>query len=70
MPTATLRFKLPEDSMDHRAALAGRDALIALERIDNRMRAIVKYGEPSKEIGQLCEEVRNMIPANLREILE
>jgi hypothetical protein len=70
MPVATLTFSLPDESGDHRAALAGVDALIALERIDNRMRAIVKYGEPSKEIGQLCEEVRAMIPESLRGILE
>jgi hypothetical protein len=70
MPIATLRFKLPDESSDHRAALAGVDALIALEHIDNRMRAIIKYGEPSKEIGQLCEEVRDMIPPHLLEILE
>lgn len=70
MPIATLRFTLPDESMDHKAALAGVDALIALEHIDNRMRAILKYGEPSKEIGQLCEEIRGMIPPHLREILQ
>ena len=70
MPVATLRFTLPEESMDHKAALAGVDALIALEQIDNRLRGILKYSEPSKEIGQLCEEVRGMIPAGLLEILE
>ena len=70
MPTATLRFKLPEEAMDHRAALSGVDALIALEHIDNRMRAIVKHSQPSKEVGELCKEIRAMIPANLREILE
>lgn len=70
MPVATIRYTLPDESMDHRAALAGVDALIALERIDQRLRAVLKHGEPSEETARLAEEVRQMIPAELLDILE
>ena len=67
---ATLTFTLPDESMDHRAALAGVDALVTLEKIDQRLRAILKYGEPSGETGQLATEIRGLIPHELLEILE
>jgi len=70
MPVATLTFTLPDENMDHRAALAGVDALIALEQIDQRLRAILKHGEPSEETERLAEEVRALIPSELLEILE
>ena len=70
MPVVTIRYTLPDESMDHRAALAGVDALIALEKIDQRLRAVLKYGEPSEETERLAEEVRAMIPAELLGILE
>lgn len=70
MPTATLTFTLPDEQMDFRAAQAGVDALIALEKIDQRLRGILKHGEPSEETERLVEEVRQMIPPALLEILE
>ena len=70
MPTATIRYTLPEEAMDHRAALAGVDALITLEKIDQRLRSLMKYGEPSSETGQLAAEIRGLIPHELLEILE
>ena len=70
MPTVTLTYTLPDEEMDHRAALAGVDALIALEKIDQRLRSILKHGEPSEETERLAEEVRQMIPPELLEILE
>lgn len=70
MPTVTIRYTLPDEQMDHKAALAGVDALIALEKIDQRLRSILKHGEPSEETERLAEELRAMIPAELLEILE
>ena len=70
MPVVTLRYTLPDEQMDHKAALAGVDALIALEKIDQRLRSILKHGEPSEETERLAEELRAMIPAELLEILE
>ena len=42
MAIATLRFNLadPDDEREHRYALAGREALLALEEIEGRCRAI------------------------------
>lgn len=70
MPIVTIRYTLPDENMDHRAALAGVDALIALEKIDQKLRSLVKYGEPSEEAERLAEEVRKMIPPELLQILE
>lgn len=70
MPIATLRYTLPDESMDHRAALAGVDALIALEKIDQWARGRLKHGEPSADEVHALEAVRAMIPHELLEILE
>jgi hypothetical protein len=68
---ATLRFDLsdPDDEREHRYALAGREALIALELIDNRCRAIIKHGEPSEEAARILEEIRRLIPHELTDLL-
>jgi hypothetical protein len=66
---ATLEFDLPEDEQEHRYALAGRDALIALEEIDNWARGKIKHGEPSEEAEELLRELRAMVPHELVELL-
>lgn len=68
---ATLRFDLadPDDEREHRYALAGREALIALELVDNRCRAILKHGEPSEEVQAILEEIRRLIPHELTDLL-
>ena len=66
---ATLEFTLPDDEPEHRYALAGRDALIALEQIDNWARGILKHGEPGDEGERLLREVRTMIPYELVSLL-
>ena len=70
MPVATLTYSLPEESMEHCAALAGRDALIALERIAEHCRQRIKYGTPTADEVHALEAVRAIIPAELLEILE
>jgi hypothetical protein len=71
MAHATLRFDLadPDDAREHRYALAGREALIALELIDNRCRAICNHGEPSAETAKILEEIRAIIPYELTSLL-
>jgi hypothetical protein len=68
---ATLRFDLsdPDDAREHRYALAGRDALIALELIESRCRAICKHGEPSPETQRIVEEIRALVPYELTSLL-
>jgi hypothetical protein len=68
---ATLRFDLsdPDDERAHRYALAGRDALIALEQIDQHCRGRLKHGEPTDARKEL-EEVRVAIPYELLNLLQ
>ena len=69
---ATLRFNLddPEDAREHRCALAGRDALIALERIDQHCRSVDKYTEISNETAAILKEIRGMISYELVGLLQ
>jgi hypothetical protein len=71
MAHATLRFDLSDadDEREHRYALAGKDALLALDVIDNRCRAIIKHGEPSEETQGILEEIRRLIPHELTDLL-
>jgi hypothetical protein len=71
MPIATLRFDLsdPEDERLHRYALAGRDALIALEEIEQHCRSRLKYGEPGADETHALEAVRALIPHELTGLL-
>jgi hypothetical protein len=68
---ATLRFDLsdPDDEREHRYALAGRDALIALEQIDQWARGRLKHGTPSAEATRDLEAVRAMVPRELTGLL-
>jgi hypothetical protein len=68
---ATLRFDLsdPDDERQHRYALAGRDALIALEAIDQWARGRLKHGQPSTEATHDLEAVRAMVPHDLVNLL-
>lgn len=71
MAHALLKFDLsdPDDERGHRYALAGREALIALEEIDSRCRAILKHGEPSEETQRIVEEIRALVPHELTSLL-
>ena len=64
---ATLRFDLsdPDDAREHRYALAGRDALLALEEIEQHCRSRLKHGEPSADEVHALEAVRALIPHEL-----
>ena len=68
MPTATLRYTLPDEQGEFDAALAGRRALSALWEIDQRMRLLLKHGQPPAEERELAEEIRALIPADLLEL--
>ena len=68
---AILKFDLsdPDDEREHRYALAGREALIALERIDQWARGRLKHGTPSAEATHDLEAVRAMVPHELVSLL-
>lgn len=68
---ATIEFDLPEDDPELRAALAGKDALIAIEKIDQWARGLVKYGEINNETRDTLEHLREyLIPQEMLEILQ
>jgi hypothetical protein len=71
MAIATLRYDLsdPDDLRQHRYALAGLDALLALESLEQAMRAKVKWGELPAEAVAVVEELRQLVPAELTELL-
>jgi len=73
MPTATVSFDLsdPDEEREHRCALAGKDALIALEKIDLWAREQVKYGSVDKQAKELLTFLRqHLIPHDLTSLLE
>jgi hypothetical protein len=67
---ATLRFDLSDedDAREHRYALAGREALLALEAIEQHLRGRLKHGEPTDARREL-EEIRSTIPCELLNLL-
>ncbi len=71
MAHALLKFDLsdPDDAREHRYALAGREALLALEAIDQHIRGRLKYGEPTDARKEL-EEIRSAIPCELLDVLQ
>lgn len=67
MPTAILRFTLPEEKSEFKTAQQGKLAKSTLWDIDQRLRSLLKYGTPTKEEQRLAQEVRESIPAELLE---
>ena len=67
MPISILKFTLPEEDVEFRAASQGRAAKSTLWDIDQRLRSLLKHGEPSDETARLAEEIRAMIPSELLE---
>lgn len=71
MAHATLRYDLsdPDDEREHRYALAGREALLALEEIDGAIRSKLKHGEPSDLERITLKEIQALIPYELTSLL-
>jgi hypothetical protein len=71
MATAILKYDLadPDDEREHRYALAGREALIALETIREAIRQRLKYGELGGEAQRELESIREQLPHELIELL-
>jgi hypothetical protein len=70
MPTLTLRYTLPDEQADYDAARLGRQMVAVIWEIDQRLRSLLKHGEPSSETGQLAEEIRQMIRNGCPDALE
>jgi hypothetical protein len=71
MATAILKFDLtdPDDEREHRYALAGRDALLALHELQDAIRRKRKCLELSQETRGILEELQQSIPLELVELL-
>ena len=67
MPKAILKFDLPDEQGDFDAAICGREALSVLWDIDQRLRSLLKHGNPTDQEAKLAEEIREMIPFPLLE---
>lgn len=61
MPTVTLRYTLPDEQAEYDAARQGAEAKSVLWDIDQRLRSLLKHGEPGREAARLAEEIREMI---------
>ena len=61
MPTVTLRYRLPDEQTEYDAARLGNQMAACLWQIDQRLRSLVKHGEPSESEERLAEEIRQMI---------
>jgi hypothetical protein len=70
MPTATIRFTLPEEQAEFDAARLGRQMVATIWEIDQRCRSLLKHGEPSEETVRLAEEIREMIRQGCPDALE
>ena len=70
MPRATLTFRLPDEEVEFRAALQGTAAKSCLWEIDQRLRSLLKHGQPSGETRELAEEIRSLIRESPERLLE
>ena len=70
MPTATIRYRLPEEQAEFDAACLGSKMAAVIWEIDQRCRSLLKHGEPSGETRELAEELRQMIRDGCPEALE
>lgn len=56
MPTATLRFNLPQEEREHRLALLGQDLSLCLAEFRTWLRNKKKYGEHTEAVQAFIEE--------------
>ena len=57
---AALFFPLPMEREPLNRALRGSEAINDLMDIDNKLRSLVKHGDPTKEVEALAEEIREI----------
>lgn len=70
MPTVTLRYTLPDEQAEFDAARQGAEAKRILWEIDQRLRSLLKHGEPSDAEAKLAEEIQNMIRDSPESLLD
>lgn len=70
MPVITIRYSLPDEQHDYDCARVGQAACGTLWDIDQRLRSLLKHGDPSEAEAKLAEEIRQMIRDGCVEALE
>ena len=70
MPRAILVYRLPDEEVEFRAALQGQAAKSCLWEIDQRLRSVLKHGDPSPETRRLAEDIRTLIRESPERLLE
>jgi hypothetical protein len=66
MPTATLRYKLPDEEHEYRRADPWRSCdTNAVAHVDQHCRGAIKHGDVSQETARLLQQIREMIPGEL-----
>ncbi len=63
-------YRLPDEDVAFRAALQGSEAKGCLWEIDQRLRGMLKHGNPSPETARLAEEIRSLIRESPERLLE
>jgi hypothetical protein len=58
MPTATLKYRLPEEEHEYRRAILGDLAIQTLWHIDQHCRGAIKHGDVSQETARLLQQIR------------
>ena len=70
MPTVTIRYRLPDEQHDYDCARVGQAACGTLWDIDQKLRGLLKHGEPTSGERHLAEEIRAMICNGCPDALE
>lgn len=70
MPVVTIRYRLPDEQHEYECARVGQAACGCLSDIDQRLRSLLKHGDPSEETAKLAEELRQMIRDQCCDALE
>lgn len=58
MPTATLKFNLPDEDAEFHMALHGHEFYAVVSDMDNWLRSKLKYGHEFKSADEALEEAR------------
>jgi len=66
---ATLRFALPDDEYDFKAAMAARESLRVIAEIDEYCRGKLKHGSPGEESERILRTIREMITPQIDGII-
>lgn len=68
MPTAMLRFRLPDEEPEFRDACDGHRAKSVLYRLDEHLRSQIKHGELSGEVETALQELREWVAAQCSDL--